>query len=370
MKKRRGAKFTTVLAAAWLAIASGPVEGQGFNSFSQQLNSNNLWLQITSFTNDTASLVIHPAWNDTNLTHDLFYASNLDEPVQWQFVERCMFTNPAAGNLWSREGYFMLGQTNGSLTVNSNVTAEELAQLLVPPGLTPLNVVYTGTNLARGVFSGGNGCGLPLDSGVLLATGDINNAPGPNNQSGATTPFGIAGDADLGQLVGGGQTSDAAVIEFDVVATNDMTLGFQYIFASEEYPEWIGPFNDPMAIFVDTNRMATNWVNTNNIALVPGTTQAVSVDSVNGGWTGRTQQVPPTNPQYYVDNHDPFFSAVPPNAAPAPEFNVQYDGMTVLLTCQTQIQAGVTNHVKIAIADYGDDLYDSAVFVKSWSPRH
>lgn len=370
MKKRRGAQFTTALAAAWLVFASGLVESQVSNSFSQQLNSNNLWLQVTAFTNATASLVIHRPWNDTNLTHDLFYASNLDEPVQWQFMQRCMFTNVAAGNIWTGEGWFMLGQTNGSLTVNSNVTAQDLAQLLVPPGITPLNVVYTGTNLARGVFSGGNGCGLPLDSGVLLATGDIINALGPNNQSGATTPFGIAGDADLSQLVGGGQTSDAAVIEFDVMATNDMTLGFQYIFASEEYPEWIGAFNDPMAIFVDTNRTATNWINTNNIALVPGTTQAVSVNSVNGGWVGGARQILPTNPQYYADNHDPFSSAMPPYAAPAPEFNVQYDGMTVLLTCQTQILANVTNHVKIAIADYGDDLYDSAVFVKSWSPRH
>jgi hypothetical protein len=363
MKNRRGAQFATVVAAAWLALAGGPLEGQG-------LNSSNLWLQITSFTNDSVSLLIHRPLNDTNLTHDVFYASNLAAPVQWQFELRCPSTNAVLGNVREQGGYFMLGQTNGSLTVDSNMPVPALAQMLVPPGLTPLNVVYTGTNQACGTFSGGNGCGLPLDSGVILATGDIANAIGPNNQSGATTAFGINGDADLSQLVGGGQTYDAAALEFDVVATNGMTLGFQYIFASEEYPEWIGAFNDPMAIFVTTNRTATNWINTNNIALVPGTTQAVSVNTINGGYSPRTQQISPSNQQYYVDNHDPFFSAVPPYAAPAPEFNVQYDGMTVLLTAQIQIQAGVTNHVKIAIADYGDDQYDSAVFVKSWCPPH
>jgi hypothetical protein len=42
--------------------------------------------------------------------------------------------------------------------------------------------------------------------------------------------------------------------------------------------------------------------------------------------------------------------------------------MTILLTAQAFISANVTNHVKIAIADYSDDLYDSAVFVKTWSP--
>ncbi|MGH7990208.1 MAG: choice-of-anchor L domain-containing protein [Limisphaerales bacterium] len=48
-------------------------------------------------------------------------------------------------------------------------------------------------------------------------------------------------------------------------------------------------------------------------------------------------------------------------------YNIQYDGTTVLLTAQTFISANVTNHVKIAIADYSDDKLDSAVFIKSQS---
>ncbi|MGB8369560.1 MAG: choice-of-anchor L domain-containing protein [Limisphaerales bacterium] len=37
--------------------------------------------------------------------------------------------------------------------------------------------------------------------------------------------------------------------------------------------------------------------------------------------------------------------------------------MTVLLTAQTNISANVAYHIKIAVADYGDDWYDSAVFI-------
>jgi hypothetical protein len=55
-------------------------------------------------------------------------------------------------------------------------------------------------------------------------------------------------------------------------------------------------------------------------------------------------------------------------AVAAPVFSIQYDGMTVLLSAQAQLSAGVTNHVKIAIADYGDAGYDSAVFIKDWTP--
>ena len=45
--------------------------------------------------------------------------------------------------------------------------------------------------------------------------------------------------------------------------------------------------------------------------------------------------------------------------------------MTVLLTAQIQISANVTNHVKIAVADYAgstgyDRVLDSALFLKKW----
>jgi hypothetical protein len=372
MNNRRGARAGAIVMVAALAFAGGPaaMSGGGFELPAQTLTTNNLWLQINGFTNSSASLVIHRPWNDTNLTHDLFCASNLDSPDAWQFVERCMNSNVVIGNLPATEGYFRLGQTNGVLTVNSNVTPPELAQMLVPPWVTPSNVVYTGSSAACASFSGGNGCGLPLDNGVILATGNVTNAIGPNNLSGASTAFLIAGDPDLDNLVGRGSTHDAAVLEFDVVSTNDLTLRFQYIFASEEYPEWIGPFNDPLAIFVSTNRAATNWINTNNIALVPGTSLAVSVNTINGGCAVSSNggQIPATNPQYYVDNRDPVYLAMPPYGEPAPVFNIQYDGMTVLLTARAQIAANVTNHVKIAIADYGDSLYDSAVFLKAWTP--
>ena len=50
-----------------------------------------------------------------------------------------------------------------------------------------------------------------------------------------------------------------------------------------------------------------------------------------------------------------------------PVYNIQYDGFTVLLTKQVTIAAHMTNHIKIAIADYGDNDLDSAVFIKAHS---
>jgi hypothetical protein len=127
-----------------------------------------------------------------------------------------------------------------------------------------------------------------------------------------------------------------------------------------------------MAIFVSTNFDGTKWINsiTNDFALVPGTNLPVAVNNINGGAVADSHGVhqSPTNPKYYVDNADPFYSAVPPYAAAGPAFNIQYDGMTVMLTAQAHISASVTNHIKIVVADYGDGQWDAALFIKSWTP--
>jgi hypothetical protein len=344
----------------------------------QVYTTNDLWLAILGVTNDptglTAHLTIHPPWNDTNSTHDLLYSADLNSPTNWRFLMRCLSTNVIARGICEARGFFALTRTNGNLTVSTNSSPLQMAQMLVPPGVTIANATYTGAIVARGTFAGGNACGLPLDTGVIISTGHVTNAIGPNDDSGAiafvngSSNLGTDGDADLDNLTAGGPTYDAAVLEFDVVSTNSFNLEFQYIFASEEYPEWIGPYNDPMAIFVSTNRAATNWVNniTNDLALVPGSTNLpVSVNTINGGCAADAynQSIPATNPQYYVDNHDPRYLAAAPYSVTAPAFNIQYDGMTVLLTAQTLIFACVTNHVKIAIADYGDANWDSAVFI-------
>ena len=277
----------------------GGTNGGGVESSFQPLvfTTNDLWLQINSVTNNglgwTANLTVHRPWNDTNLFHDLYYTASLNAPIQWNFAMRCVYTNNVVPDLCSPVGFFRLGPaTNGDLTVSTNATPQQLAQMLVPPWVTVVNVKYTGTNVARGTFAGGNGCGLPIDSGVILASGDLTNAIGPNTISWASTTFyddtGILySDPDLDKLVGGSGTEDAAVLEFDIISTVSFTLQFQYVFASEEYPEFSGSkYNDPLGIFVSTNFDGTNWVNsiTNDLALVPGTTNVpVTVDTINGG---------------------------------------------------------------------------------------
>ena len=101
---------------------------------------------------------------------------------------RCVSTNVLVPNLAKPHGFFVLGQTNGDLTVTTNVTPQELAQLVVAPEVTISNVTYTGAGVPLlGLLMGGNGCGLPIDSGVILSSGDVRLAIGPNTVPDAGT---------------------------------------------------------------------------------------------------------------------------------------------------------------------------------------
>ena len=251
---------TRIVSRAWVFFVAGSLAILG-SIQSRASTTNQPWLAITPFTNHSAAIVVHPPEGDTNAAHDFFYASNLSPPGAWNFLMRSPTTNVVVPNLRNPVTFFALGKTNGDLTVSNVVTPLQLAQALVGPQVLLSNVTYLGSDMARGIFSGGNGCGLPIENGVILSTGNITNAPGPNDDDGSfagadgSSEMGTLGDADLDILTGGGPTFDAAVLEFDMISPSN-SVNLKYIFASEEYPEYIDEFNDPMAIFVDGTNTA------------------------------------------------------------------------------------------------------------------
>src|SRR6185369_11357773 len=117
------------------------------------------------------------------------------------------------------------------LTVSNTLTPQQLVQqVLLGAGVSATNITYTGSVLARGSFQG-TASNIGLSNGVLLTTGSIFNAPGPNDLPGAGTDNFLPGSADLNTL-SGIQTKDATILEFDFVPLTD-TIRFRYVFASE-----------------------------------------------------------------------------------------------------------------------------------------
>ena len=240
-----------------------------------------------------------------------------------------------------------------ALTVVATNDANVLANTLLGSGINLVgNPIYTGAIAASGTFKGGLAAGIGIESGIILTTGLATNALPPNNNDGKSTENGTPGDPDLNALLqarGGSSagltTNDAAVLEFTFNSQGG-NLFFNFVFASEEYNEWVNSqFNDVFGFFLD-NR---------NIALIPGTTTPVAINTVNGGNPLGTDA---TNPQYFHNNS---------TIDGGPFYSIQYDGFTNVFTAHALHLSSGPHTIKLAIADTSDQRLDSAVFIQAGS---
>jgi|GEM_PF-1625954 gliding motility-associated-like protein len=240
---------------------------------------------------------------------------------------------------------------NAQLTLTSGLSATQMATILAGPGVQISNAVITSPTNYYSSFNA-SGTNLGLTNGLLLTTGDYSVAVGPNNQQGAATVDNNPGDATL-QAIAGVNTYDAAVLEFDFIPQND-TIEFKYIFASEEYPEYVcSTYNDLFGFFISGPGIA----GTQNLAIIPGTSTPVAINAVNSGTSGANSNPgTPCNLSYsnfYVDNSN--------------GTTIQYDGFTTVLTALAIVVPCQTYHLKIVVTDAGDADYDSGVFLQAGS---
>jgi hypothetical protein len=232
-----------------------------------------------------------------------------------------------------------------TLNPSGQPTLEQLVNTLLGPGVTVSNISITGANAAAGTFDGATSA-VGFASGILLSTGQVSDMTPTNTaDTMSQVPLGTAGDAQL-TVLAGQPTHDAAVIEFDFVPSSNR-IKFEYVFASDEYNEFANQiYNDVFAFFV-------NGV---NYARLPNSNITVAINNVNGGNPFGTNA---QNPSFYRNNdpNDPGPAVIP----------TQADGLTVVLTFEAPVNQGATNHIKLAIADAFDGIYDSWVFIKGGS---
>lgn len=233
-----------------------------------------------------------------------------------------------------------------AVAINFSPTADgnTLVNTIVGGGITTSNITYNGALSASGTFINGLSSGIGIDEGIVLTSGDASLIDNTNNSDSAGQDNNLPGDADLDSLVPSDTTFDATILEFDFeTATGD--LFFNFVFGSEEYNEYTNTgFNDVFGFFVDGQ----------NLALIPGTTTPVSINTVNGGNPLGTDA---SNPDLF-NNNDLNDSG--------PFFAFEYDGFTNVFTASL---LGLTEdteyNIKLAIADAGDPVLDSGVFIEA-----
>ncbi len=237
-------------------------------------------------------------------------------------------------------------------------------------GVQVFNVKFNNTpgTIAKpqiGTFQSNGFYGAQMNEGILLTTGHVSVAEGPNDHGYAAQSVSNYYSDPLIALVSSGNIRSCATLDFDLVCLSDH-VSFTYCFGSEEYPEFVGStYNDVFAFFLTGTDPSTGLSATRNIALVPGSVSeenpngiAVAINSVNPGVPGSLGysyvDIHPEYSHYYVEN-------------PSGADGVQYNGYTMKLIAEANLIPCEVYHMHISICNIGDLNRDSGVMIEGHS---
>jgi hypothetical protein len=222
------------------------------------------------------------------------------------------------------------------LPINESASAIAMANEIFGAGATVVGASYSGWSQSSGIFSNGDTISpgvTPSDTGVILSTGRASDFANPGSQSNvrsntSTNTPGVNNDPQFNALAGA-STYDASILTVDFIPTGNV-MSFQFIYASEEYPEYVNTtFNDTVGVWVNGVHVP--------VAVGSGTSNISNVNQNN-------------NINLYNDNT-------------SDQFNTEMDGFTVTMTLTIPVNPGVVNTLRIGIADVADANYDSNLLI-------
>lgn len=249
-------------------------------------------------------------------------------------------------------GLFSTQAIAQSITVNDSYEAQELVEdvLINSPCVNVSNFSISGwtfdnNNKSYGYFTNGNS-NFPFQDGVIITTGRAVSAIGPNTSLLSEGPVTWGGDLDLQQAIGENNSINATILEFDFEPLTNK-VSFEYVFSSEQYLLSASPnqcnFSDGFAFLLKEVNGQDPYT---NLAVVPGTTIPVKITTVRGPGS----ICPPANPQFF----DAFNGTNHPT---------NYNGQTKILKAEANVVPGTLYHMKLVVADQGNQLFDSAIFL-------
>ncbi|WP_422062747.1 Hint domain-containing protein [Shimia sp.] len=226
------------------------------------------------------------------------------------------------------------------LPVNTGASAMDMAETIFGDEIEILSASYNGQNSSSGIYTNGDSVSpdvTPSDEGVILSTGqarNFTNRSGGFNQrtNRSSDTNGEDNNAEF-NAVAGTNTYDASYLDVSFVATEAGQMTMQFVFASEEYPEYVS------SIYQDFVAVSINGT---YIPLEIGDGD-VDPGNINSG----------ENESLFVNNTGGIY-------------NTEMDGFTMTMTLTFDIIEGV-NDLRIVIADVSDSSYDSSLLIAGGS---
>jgi gliding motility-associated-like protein len=195
---------------------------------------------------------------------------------------------------------------------------------------------------------------FPFTDGVVIRNGIAKYSEGPYTGNNESSQISTATDADLQAISNfNGQVepiTDVGFIQFDFTPLSN-SFSFDFLFASNEYGEYQCGFSDVFAFLLTD--LTTNA--TTNLAVIPGTSTPVTVKNIRDS----------ANNSSCLSNNASLFSRYNVTSPATSAINMR--GETVLLKATSPVIPNRTYRIKLAIGDYYDSNYDSAVFIKGGS---
>ena len=237
------------------------------------------------------------------------------------------------------------------ITVDGNQSVEDLIEnILINSSCANVsNITVSGWTFTNGTsygyFNRGSSS-FPFQDGVIITNGRATSAVGPNTSLLSEGPTNWGGDLDLEQAINESGSINATIIEFDFLPFANK-ISFDYIFSSEQYLSNPNAnqcnFSDGFAFLLKEVGSQDQYT---NLAVIPGTAIPVKIPTVRGSGT----ICPPANEIYF-------------DAFNGNEHPTNYNGQTKILKAQSNVTPGVLYHIKLVIADQGNNLFDSAIFL-------
>jgi subtilisin-like proprotein convertase family protein len=249
-----------------------------------------------------------------------------------------------------------------SVTPASQPPYDDMVELiknhLTGQGVEILDVQFGGQAASVGFFTDGNTAvglkrGLVMSTGNVAATAGSPGIVGVGNEQASKNVNSTATSPQL-QTLATATLYDVAKFTITFKTFSD-SVQFRYVFASEEYPEYAcSSFNDLFGFFLSGPNPSGGTYVDQNIALIPGTNLPVAINNLHPINNNSGTICPPINEQFYINNL---------NSSQQPVF----DGLTHVFKAESAVIPCEVYQMTIAIADVGDGVYDSGVFLEAKS---
>ena len=260
-----------------------------------------------------------------------------------------------------KKNFFLLLLIYSTITFSQGIKVDTIAlsipqlirnELMQNSCSNEMNFKFS-SHLGIGQFTNSNP-GFPISNGIIIRNGIAKNTEGPYNGTNLSSQLTTSGDIDLQAISNAngqaGAITDVAFIQFDFTPLSS-NFSFDFLFAANEYGEYQCSFSDVFAFLLTD--LTTN-VQT-NLAVIPGTKTPVSVKNIRDDAYNSSCLSANANLFRNYNVNNPAASAI----------NMR--GETVLLKASSPVIPNRTYRIKLAIGDYNDSNFDSAVFIKGGS---